>query len=114
MNLQLDRKVTKDFQRFEELPLAQGRPEPVVVHDDEDARQEGEVDAHVEDGEQVLVELHPAEDEEQEEDGQAVQDRLDDPGPKGRVDVDQVSTLSVLYHILERFMRISQIWLEKH
>ena len=81
------------------------------VHDDEDARQEGEVDAHVEDGEQVLVELHPAEDEEQEEDGQAVQDRLDDPGPEGRVDVDQVSPLSVLYHILERLMR--QIRLEK-
>ena len=62
----------------------------------------------------MLVELHPAEDEEQEEDGQAVQDRLDDPSPEGRVDVDQVPALSILDDILERLMRISQIWLEKH
>ena len=97
----MSRTITKDFQSHEELLLGQGRAELVVVHDDEDARQEGEVDADVQDGEQVLVELHPAEDEEEEEDGQPAQDRLNDPGPEGRVDVDQVPAFPVLDDVLE-------------
>jgi len=50
----------------------------------------------------MLVELLPAEDEEEEEDGNAVEEGLDDPRPEGRVHVDQVATLPVFDDILTK------------
>ena len=113
-HLKKSSKIEENFDGLAKLLLDQGCLDLVVADDDEQAGKERKVDADVEDREEVLIELEPAEYEEQEEDGDTVDGRLDDPGPEGRVDVDQVSPLSVLYHILERLLRISQIRLEKH
>ena len=73
----------------------------VVADDDEQAGKERKVDADVEDREEVLIELEPAEYEEQEEDGVPVDGRLDDPGPEGRVQVDDVTLLAKFNRLLE-------------
>ena len=49
----------------------------------------------------MLIELEPAEYEEQEEDGDPVDGRLDDPGPEGRVQVDDVTLLAKFNRLLE-------------
>ncbi len=60
----------------------------------------------------MLVELLPAEDEEEEEDGKAVEEGLDDPRPEGRVHVDQVATLPVFDDILTKkiFVDLNQVY----
>ena len=91
-------KIEENFDGLAKLLLDQGCLDD---DDDEQAGKERKVDADVEDREEVLIELEPAEYEEQEEDGDPVDGRLDDPGPEGRVQVDDVTLLAKFNRLLE-------------
>ena len=100
-HLKKSSKIEENYDGLAKLLLDQGRLDLVVADDDEQAGKERKVDADVEDREEVLIELEPAEYEEQEEDGDPVDGRLDDPGPEGRVQVDDVTLLAKFNRLLE-------------
>ena len=55
----------------------------------------------------MLVKLETTKNEVEEDEGDAVDDALNDPRPEGHVDVDNVALLSVSNHFLKMIVLIS-------
>jgi hypothetical protein len=49
----------------------------------------------------MLVKLEPAKNEVEEDEGDAVEQGLNDPSPEGHVDVDDVALFSITKHFLK-------------